>query len=883
MFCLRCGNHVSGHRGFCPQCGATLQPMTPSQRIDLLDILRVAEQELAPGTRLGQRYRILQTLGSGRLGVVYLADDTTTGAPVAVKVLNSLVAQDGAMRREVQRLSEAVRTLQHPHILRLLGVEEADDRPFLVMEFAGGPSLAAVLAQVPNGRLALADARNYLQVIAEAMEYAHNRKVCHLDLRPRSILFTAEGAVKVNGFGQGRIARDLMARLSSAEPSATLMGLAPEQVLGHGVDARTDVYALGLLLYEMLAGHPPFYTGDLRQAILHEAPDRIPGVPDAVHQVLQKALAKDRAQRWKSAGEMRQALAGISPEAAVDEPEPPPAEDATRRVAAAAEDVNPDSTSAARRAADVPESTLLEEYRQWQEETQRLQETPAETDPVIQEVKRVDSENTRRRFVDEAYMSEQERKERAAILSLEAEQFAQKVKRREDLSLAEKNSSIKLWSASITLLVGTLLAWFVYKLAQEEFPAAPATPAAADAYTRGAPAPTADPPPPEPAPAVQEAMLTRIEDRAADDVQEIRISPDTARVAYKVRLGNQWFVTVGTHKGPTFDAIDQITFSSGRNKLAYRAAQDGQFMAVQDQKKGAPYEAVDHLSFSPSGDLLAYIARKAGRVFVVKNEKKERGYDWVGHLVISPDSRRLAYAAKRGDQSFVVMGQEKGEEFARINDLVFSPDSQRLAYVAQQDGKEMIVVGGEHGPAFAKVTKPVFSPDSQSLAYIAREAGQEFVVVGDQRGVAYDRISALRFAADGKTVTYVAHQGGRVFVVTGDQPGPAFDSVSHLITSPNHQVTAYVARQEGKEFLVLSGQKGPAFDQVTGLVFSADGRQIAYIAKEFGKEFIVVGNQRGPYFGEVWQPVFTPDARKVVYGARIGRSVLRVEMDTGTS
>lgn len=866
MLCSRCGTQNVGATGFCNQCGADLERMATSQRIDLLDILRVAEHELLPGTNLMKRYSLVKPLGAGRFGIVYLAYDAELKLEVAIKVLNSLVAQDSAMIREFWRQNDTITRLQHKHIVSLRAMHDDGERKFLVMEYADGLPLENLLSCYPSRKLPEEMVLEWARPIGEALDYAHGRKILHLDLKPKNILRSRNGAVKVSGFGLAKIARALTTRLSSTDAPAFLAYLAPEQILEQPTDARTDVYAFGAILYEMLSGRPPFYSDNVRQAILQNPPAFLAQVSESTNQVLQKALAKDRNQRWKSAAEMIEALNG-----------PAPLMPELGREAGAPTSESSDRATTAKPGAeaDTDGPSLLDEYRLWME-TNRESEKPA--DPVYDELRRVELDRSRMKILDENYSTEKERREREAILRIEAEHFAQKLKKREEQLRPERNAIVRVWSAGITVLMGILLSLFVYKLYWEQGGVTGESVGPEAAATQRT----------EPAGSsslasafnVRESVLTTIEHNAADTVRDIRISPDTSKVAYKVRQGRQWSVMLGGMSGPGFDAIDQIIFSPNKGKLAYRATQDGLSAAVLNQKSGSRYEAVDNLSFSPNGEILAYIAGMANKFFVVRNNKKEPEYEWVGQLVFSPDSRRMAYAAKKGEHTFVVSGRERGQQFSGIGDLVFSPDSRRLAYVAREGDQEAVIVGNERGPSFSRIIKPVFSPDSRSLAYIARQNDREFVLVNDKKGPEYERITALNYGPDGRTVIYVAQQEGKSFVVNGDQPGPGFDAISNLVVSPNSEITAYVAKENGKQFLVLQGEKGPAFDQITGLVFSSDSNQLAYIAKEAGKEFIVVGNKRGPALDEVWQPVFSPDARKIVYGARVGNSVLRVEMST---
>lgn len=818
------------------------------------------------------RYHVRRTIGSGLFGTVYQAYDTETSTEIAIKVFNSLVAQDRAIVRELLRHIEKATILNHKNIIRLFGVRDDGERKFLTMEYADASSLADLMTTLPAGKIPIETALNFAEQIIRGLEYAHSRKIPHLDLKLKNILLTGGGTIKLGGFGVGKVARALTTRLTSSDSSRLLVNMAPEQLLGEESDPRSDIYALGCILYQLLSGKPPLSGCNLRQAILTETPAPLAGVAESINAVLQKALAKDKSQRWNTAAEMGAALSGhqgAQPLSAYDN--------------LSVEESHEDSEEKAfnrRRGESQDGPSLLDEYRKWIEGQNQLEEfNPAERS-LYKELKRVEHENSRLKFLEETYSSEQEKKERAEILRIEADHFASKIKKREERATVENGSFVRMWSVSITVLMGVLLTLFVYKLNQEEMAKA----AKAGGLDPSGSIQTTGIIPPQTAGLefrVRESTLTTVEHDAADAVQDIHISPDTSKVTYKVRLGQFWHVAIGGQRGPAFDSVDQVIFSAEKNKVAYKAGQDGRELTVLNQKSGPLFDGVDTLSFSPNGAILAYIARQAKKFFVVSNNRRESEYDWVGHMVFSPDSRKIAYAAKRGAKAFVVFGKEKGQEFAAIGDLVFSPDSLRLAYAAREGNHEVLVVGEERGEAYDKVSNPVFSPDSKNIAYVARKDDHEFIVTDNHpSGAAYDSISGLRYSPDGKTISYIAHRSGKAFLVSGDNYGPEFEAISDFTFSPNNQASAYVAHQDGRAFVLLEGQKGPVFEQISGLTFSSDSQQVAYIAKDAGKQFIVVGNKRGPALDEVWRPVFSPDSRKVLYGARVGNSVLRVEMST---
>jgi tetratricopeptide (TPR) repeat protein len=267
--------------------------------------------------RIISHYEIGPLLGSGGMGQVYAARDTELGRDVALKVA-SVQSPDSqaSLRREAQHASR----LSHPHICHIYDVGRADGQLFVVMELVGGRSLADVIREGP---LSIPDAKRYGSDIADALAHAHERGVMHRDLKSTNVMITTRGA-KVLDFG---LARRLDAHqidvLSHSQRSLTGQGMmagtlpymAPELLRGERGDQRADIWALGVLLYEMVGGRRPFTgaTGfELSAAILHQPPDALPsGVPAPMAAIIQRCLAKDPADRYQQASDVHAALEGI--------------------------------------------------------------------------------------------------------------------------------------------------------------------------------------------------------------------------------------------------------------------------------------------------------------------------------------------------------------------------------------------------------------------------------------------------------------------------------------------------------------------------------------------------------------------------------------------
>lgn len=261
---------------------------------------------------LDGRYELQQPLGSGGMAAVYRAWDREARRPCAVKVLADVLARDDAFRRRFRHEAAAAGALTHPRIVRVYGWGQDGLRQFIAMEYVGGGTLRERLLR--DGPLAEADALAVAAEVADALAYAHGRHLVHRDIKPHNILLTEDGHVKVADFG---IALTLDA--TSLTRTGTVMGsapyLSPEQARGDAAGPASDQYALGVVLYEMLTGRPPF-SGEAPVAValkhLNEAPrsvrDARPDVSPAAAAVVERLLAKAPAERYPDASALAAAL-----------------------------------------------------------------------------------------------------------------------------------------------------------------------------------------------------------------------------------------------------------------------------------------------------------------------------------------------------------------------------------------------------------------------------------------------------------------------------------------------------------------------------------------------------------------------------------------------
>jgi len=277
---------------------------------------------------LGGRYELGELIGYGGMAEVHRGQDVRLSRAVAVKVLRSDLARDPSFQNRFRREAQAAAGLNHPSIVAVY--DTGEDRevdgepdtvsPFIVMEFVEGRTLREVLKS--EGRLPIRRAMEITAEVCAALDFSHRSGIVHRDIKPGNVMITNAGAVKVMDFGIARALADNAATVTATSAViGTAQYLSPEQARGESVDARSDVYSTGCLLYELVTGHPPF-TGDSPVAVAYQHVREVPQVPSsanpevpgALDSIVMKALAKNPLNRYQTAGEMRgdlqRALAG---------------------------------------------------------------------------------------------------------------------------------------------------------------------------------------------------------------------------------------------------------------------------------------------------------------------------------------------------------------------------------------------------------------------------------------------------------------------------------------------------------------------------------------------------------------------------------------------
>jgi serine/threonine protein kinase len=261
---------------------------------------------------LGGRYELNEPIGHGGMAEVFCGADVRLGRDVAVKVLRADLARDPSFQTRFRREAQAAASLNAPSIVSVFDTgEDEQGVPYIVMEYVEGRTLRDLLLE--DGRLLPERALEITAEICAALEVAHAAGIVHRDIKPANVMVNAAGEVKVMDFGIARAASDTSSAMTqTAAVIGTAAYLSPEQARGEHVDARSDLYSTGCLLYELITGGPPF-TGDTAVAVAYQHVREDPVPPSAydetlgpdIDAVVLRAMAKNPANRYQSAAEMR--------------------------------------------------------------------------------------------------------------------------------------------------------------------------------------------------------------------------------------------------------------------------------------------------------------------------------------------------------------------------------------------------------------------------------------------------------------------------------------------------------------------------------------------------------------------------------------------------
>src|ERR1041385_5894955 len=283
------------------------------------DTLAELDQKLTPGQRI-KHYQIVNLIGEGGMGEVYLATDTTLGRRVALKVLPPFVSKDPERLRRFTQEARAASRLSHPNVCVVHEIGETDDgRPFIAMEYVEGVTLRQ---RMRDHVMKHGDVLDIAIQIADALTAAHEAGIVHRDIKPENIVIRPEGYVKILDFGLAKlterykgVSHMTMSTLLFDSSPGIVIGraayMSPEQARGVGVDERTDIWGLGVVLYEMASGRPPF-TGETPTDVVVAIVERdqppisqfVEGTPPELERIVRKALRKDRNERYQIVKEL---------------------------------------------------------------------------------------------------------------------------------------------------------------------------------------------------------------------------------------------------------------------------------------------------------------------------------------------------------------------------------------------------------------------------------------------------------------------------------------------------------------------------------------------------------------------------------------------------
>ncbi len=252
----------------------------------------------------GGRYQLVEVLGEGGMGTVFKANDQLLGMPVAIKILGAHFTSAPAAVEALKAEARIAMQLSHKHIVRIHNLQKAGEHFFLVMEYVPGRSFLDILHRY--GKLPIHTVVQTVMVCADALAYAHRHDVLHRDLKPNNLMLAENGVLKLIDFG---VACLMSSDHNGGEVVGTPIYMSPEQLRGEPLDHRTDIYALGIIAYQMLTGlNPKHATLTARQA-LADGPPAIVGLPDELAQVLRRAIAPHREERWPAVQQFATALA----------------------------------------------------------------------------------------------------------------------------------------------------------------------------------------------------------------------------------------------------------------------------------------------------------------------------------------------------------------------------------------------------------------------------------------------------------------------------------------------------------------------------------------------------------------------------------------------
>ena len=308
--CPKCQFEILDDSQFCSKCGTAIHPGDKVFLSHTRTILRPID-ELVPGTELAGKYKIIDVVGKGGMGIVYKAEDTKLKRNVALKFLPPELTKDKEAKDRFLIEAQAAAALSHPNICTVHEINEEEGISFIAMEYVEGQSLKA---KIDKGSIGIEEAVDIAIQVAEGMEQAHKKGIVHRDIKSANIMVTDAGQAKIMDFGLAKVkGGSLLTREGTT--LGTVAYMSPEQARGEEVDHRTDIWSLGIVMYEMLSSKLPFMgnrEASILYSVVHEEPKRIkdikPDIPPEVEKIISRAMNKKPESRFSSSAEMSKDL-----------------------------------------------------------------------------------------------------------------------------------------------------------------------------------------------------------------------------------------------------------------------------------------------------------------------------------------------------------------------------------------------------------------------------------------------------------------------------------------------------------------------------------------------------------------------------------------------
>ncbi len=279
---------------------------------------------IVKGSKISDRYQIIKTLGEGGMANVYLAHDTILDRNVAVKVLRGDLATDEKFVRRFQREALSASSLSHPNIVEMYDVGEDDGQYYIVMEYVDGKTLKQILKQ--RGKLSITEVVDIMLQLTDGMAHAHDAYIIHRDIKPQNIMILSNGMIKITDFGVATAMNSTQLTQTNSV-MGTVHYLPPEQAQGKGSTIRSDIYSMGIMMYELLTGLVPYKGENAVEIALKHLKEPLPSVrkinaniPQSVENVIIKATAKNPKNRYVDAREMHEDLKTVLDDSRKDEP-----------------------------------------------------------------------------------------------------------------------------------------------------------------------------------------------------------------------------------------------------------------------------------------------------------------------------------------------------------------------------------------------------------------------------------------------------------------------------------------------------------------------------------------------------------------------------------